>query len=45
MGAKKVWDSRRSTEGVHPVGEVDGNPPIILPEYKTLPKDYIKGSA
>lgn len=33
MGAKKVWDSRRSTENVNPISEND------LPEY---PSNYIK---
>lgn len=42
MGAKKLWDSRRSTEKVNPISEVEGNAPVILPEYKS-DKPYIKG--
>lgn len=30
MGAKKIWDARRKTEGANPVGYVNG-----VPEYKT----------
>jgi len=34
MGAKKLWDSRRYTEKVHPVDEIDPLTPPQLPEYK-----------
>ena len=38
MGAKKIWDARRATEQLMPVGELDIDK---LPEY-TPPKHYIK---
>lgn len=36
MGAKKIWDSRRHTDGVNPIGELDESG---LPAYKPA---YIK---
>lgn len=41
MGAKKVWDARRSTEKSNPVSEV--NPGDDLPEYKPTANTYIHG--
>ena len=40
MGAKKIWDARRKTDSVMPVGEVNTSD-IQLPDYKKL---YIHGS-
>lgn len=33
MGVKKIWDRRKSTEDVNPIG-------AVVPEYETLP-DYV----
>lgn len=39
MGAKKVWDSRRRTEGVNPINEVNS-----LPDYQPIKRQtYIHG--
>lgn len=40
MGAKKIWDSRRSTESSNPVGEVLPPSKDSLPDYR--PNQYIK---
>lgn len=41
MGAKKVWDSRRSSEQSNPIGEVVKDA-STLPEYPRVPNYYIK---
>ena len=39
MGAKKVWDSRKRTEGVNPINEVNS-----LPDYQPIKRQtYIHG--
>ncbi|MCM1226159.1 MAG: hypothetical protein NC320_01880 [Clostridium sp.] len=40
MGAKKIWDARRKTDSVMPVGEVN-TPDAPLPDYQN--KKYIHG--
>lgn len=40
MGAKKVWDSRRKTESVNPISEIDSLPEYIPPA--PVSKTYIK---
>lgn len=39
MGAKKIWDARRATEQIMPIGELDIDK---LPEYTPPKQTYIK---
>ena len=40
MGAKKIWDARRSAEHVNPIAPTA---PADLPDYDSMPKQYIHG--